>query len=359
MKNFNLKYFLAANSCEGFCSYFDKSYLPDGEWRAFIIKGGPGTGKSSFMKYFAVKAKEKGLKTVLCPCSSDPNSLDAVIIPEKKLTIFDGTPPHTVEPDFPGACEKILNFGEFWDDTAFAAAKKKIIETSLLDKAFHKTAARYIEAAGKLIADSYKTALACTDKEKALQFSKNLSRRLIPHRENAPVGHEWIRFIEGVTPLGIVSYSSTLAAEVPKTIIIDDEYGSASNIIIVYIREYALKNGYEIITLKNPFLPSLITDHIIIPELGLAFATENANIHFSSDTRRIHARRFVSSQKLHLSRERLKFNKKAAKELLISAANTLSQAKGVHDRLESYYIKAMNFDRLTAFAENFAKETLE
>ena len=58
MENFNLKYFLAANSCEGFCSYFDKSYLPDGEWRAFIIKGGPGTGKSSFMKYFALKASE-------------------------------------------------------------------------------------------------------------------------------------------------------------------------------------------------------------------------------------------------------------------------------------------------------------
>ena len=119
MENFNLKYFLAANSCEGFCSYFDKSYLPDGEWRAFIIKGGPGTGKSSFMKYFALKASEKGYKTLLCPCSSDPNSLDGVIIPDKKLVMLDGTPPHTLEPAFPGACEKILNFGDFWDDNAF------------------------------------------------------------------------------------------------------------------------------------------------------------------------------------------------------------------------------------------------
>lgn len=359
MENFKLKYFLGANSCEGFCSFFEKSYLPDGEWRAFIIKGGPGTGKSSFMKYFALKAAEKGYNPVLCPCSSDPDSLDAVILTEKKLVIMDGTAPHTVDPAFPGACEKILNFGEFWDDAAFASDKKEIIETTLLNKALHKTAARYIEAAGKLIADSYKTALACTDKEKTLQFSKNLSRRLIPHRENAPVGNEWIRFTEGITPLGIVSYSGTLVAQVPKAVIIDDEYGSASNIIISFIREYALKNGYEIITLKNPFLPSLITDHIIIPELGIAFATENAYMHFPCNSRRIHARRFVSSQKLHLSRERLKFNKKAAKELLISAASTLSQAKSVHDRLESHYIKAMDFDRLTAFAEKFTKETLE
>lgn len=358
MENFNLKYFLAANSCEGFCSYFDKSYLPDGEWQAFIIKGGPGTGKSSFMKYFALKAAEKGYKTVLCPCSSDPNSLDGVIIPEKKLTILDGTPPHTVEPAFPGATEKTLNFGDYWNDNVFNADKKEIIATTLLNKAYHKTASRYIEAAGKLILDSYKTALACTDKDKAIQFSKNLCRKLIPKRDNAPVGNEWVRFVGGITPIGVVSYSATITKEVPKTVIIDDEYGAASNIIISFIREYALKNGYEIITLKNPFLPSLITDHIIIPELGLAVATEDTYIHFTSNERRIHARRFTSSQKLHLSRERLKFNKKAAKELLLSAAGALGGAKRVHDKLEGYYIKAMDFERLTAFAEKFTEEML-
>ena len=64
MENFKLKYFLGANSCEVFCSFFEKSYLPDGEWRAFIIKGGPGTGKSSFIKYFALKAAEKGYNPV-------------------------------------------------------------------------------------------------------------------------------------------------------------------------------------------------------------------------------------------------------------------------------------------------------
>lgn len=358
MENLNLKYFLAANSCEGFCSYFEKSYLPDGEWQAFIIKGGPGTGKSSFMKYFAVRAKKKGLKTLLCPCSSDPNSLDAVILPEKKLAILDGTPPHTLEPTFPGVCETILNFGDFWDVNSFKAHKKEIIETSLLNKAYHKTASRYMEAAGKLILDSYKTELACTDKEKTLQFSKNLCRKLIPQKANAAVGNEWIRFIEGITPLGIVSYSDTLTAQVQTPVIIEDVYGAASNIIIGCIREYALKNGYEIITLKNPFLPSVITDHIIIPDLGLAFATENAYIHFSSETRRIHARRFVSSQKLHLSRERLKFNKKAAKELFGSAASALSGAKRIHDKLEDYYIKSMNFDSLAEFSEKFTNNIL-
>ncbi len=357
MENLKLKYFLGANSCEGFYSVFDKAYTA-GEWNVFIIKGGPGTGKSSFMKYFAVKASDQGFKTLLCPCSSDPDSLDAVILPEKKIVIMDGTSPHTVDPSYPGACEKILNFGRFWNDDSFKTEKKGIIETTLRNKMLHKTASRYMQAAGQLIADNHKTALACTDKAKTLQFAQKLCHRLIPANPGASCGAEWVRFIEGITPVGIVSYAGTVTGEAQKTVIINDEYGSASNIIINYVREYALKNGYEIITLKNPFLPSSLTDHIIIPSLSLAFATENEYMHFSDDSRRIHARRFVSQKQLHLSRERMKFNKKAIRQLFLSAAETLSQAKSVHDELESYYIKAMNFNELTAFAEAFAKEVL-
>ena len=141
MKQKKLTYFLAANSCEGFYSVFDKSYLPDGEWRAFIIKGGPGTGKSSFMKRLAAYAESAGLKTVLCPCSSDPDSLDAVILPDKKRVIMDGTAPHTVDPSFPGVCEKILNFGEYWNDSLFSGNEKEVIHATLCNKALHATAA--------------------------------------------------------------------------------------------------------------------------------------------------------------------------------------------------------------------------
>ncbi len=357
MENVDLKYFLAANSCEGFYSVFDKCYTADGEWRVFIIKGGPGTGKSSFMKYFAVKAADKGFKTVFCPCSSDPYSLDSVILPEKKIVIMDGTSPHTVDPSYPGVCEKILNFGEFWNDEAFLGIENEVISTTLLNKALHKTASRYITATGKLIKDNYKTALACTDKEKAVLFAKKLCKKLIPQKADS-IGSEWVRFIEGITPLGIVSYSKTVDAEVQNKIIIDDPYGASANIIVSFIREYALKSGYEIITLKNPFFPSLLCDHIIIPELSLAVVTENDYIHFEGDERRIHARRFTSQKQLHLSKERMKFNKKAIKELLLAAAETLMRAKAVHDDIEDYYIKAMDYGRLTAFAEEFAEKIL-
>lgn len=355
MEKNNFKYFLAANSCEGFYSVFDKSYLADGEWRAFIIKGGPGTGKSSFMKKIADSAEKVGLKTLRCPCSSDPDSLDAVILPQKKRIIMDGTAPHTVEPSYPGVCEKILNFGEFWNDSYFQGNEKNVIAATLCNKALHRTAAQYIKAAGEIMLDNYKTALACTDKIKTEQFALRLCQRIIPENKNEISGREWIRFIGGITPKGIVSFTDTIEAEVNEKIVLSDTYGSASNIIIEKIREYALKNGYEIVTLKNPFLPSVMTDHIIIPELNIAVVTENEYNGFDSKERRIHARRFVSYSQLHLSRERIKFNKKVVNELLGTACNTLSNAKAVHDELESYYIKAMDFDKLNLYCKDFIK----
>ena len=43
-----IRYFAGGNTARGFCSLFDSSL--EGLNRIFILKGGPGTGKSSLMK---------------------------------------------------------------------------------------------------------------------------------------------------------------------------------------------------------------------------------------------------------------------------------------------------------------------
>ena len=356
MKKSEIKYFLGANSCNGFISAFCECYDPFDGWKAYIIKGGPGTGKSSFMKYVAKTADKKGIKVILCPCSSDPDSLDGVIMPEKKTVILDGTAPHIVEPVFPGACEEILNFGQFWNSRAFQGKEKDIIDVTLKNKALHKAASGYLSAVGQLLSDNLKIAQCCTDYKKTESFAAALCKNYIPSK-NAK-GREWIRFISATTPKGIISYPETVTQQNKNLVVISDKYGSASSTIMQKIREYAILNGYEIITLKNAFLPEKIIDHIVIPELSLAFVTENDYIKFETDVRRIHSRRFVNSSLLHNSRERLKFNSKAAEVLLGEGCTTLKKAKAVHDVLEKYYISAMDFNSLNGFAEEFAKEIL-
>ncbi len=347
-----LKYFLAANSCEGFKSYFDSCYNPKDNWQCYIIKGGPGTGKSSFMKKVAEYAASKNEKYILCPCSSDPQSLDAVIFQDKKTVILDGTAPHTIDPIYPAACEEILNFGQFWDSDKITD-KKEIIGVTDKNKALHKTVSKYLYAAGHIMLDSYKIALSCTKTEETKAFADKLIKKNIPQKSSR--SYEWVRFIQGITPEGVIAYPETVTSGCENIIVIKDKYHACANIIMNQVRNYCLINGYEIITLKNPFLPSIITDHIVIPKLKLAFVTEDDGILFDTTSRRIHNRRFTSNSLLHNSISRLRLNHKVSSNLLKAATDTLIQAKLTHDVLEKYYIDAMNFNALETFASKFCK----
>lgn len=340
------KYFLAANSCRGFVSQFLENCTED--YKTYIIKGGPGTGKSSFMKKVATYAEKSGETVIYCPCSSDPQSLDGVICENKKIIIIDGTAPHTVDPVYPAVCQEILNFGEFWDNQKLQN-KAEIIEITNRNKSLHKTAARYIMATGEMLYDNFKTANACCDTNKCKHFAEKLCKNIFNKTDRTP--KETVRFLGGITPDGFVAFPKTITQNL---IIISDEHFAVSSYILNIIRKNALANGYEIITLKNPFFPELI-DHIIIPELDLAIVSENRYITFETEQRRIHARRFYDSKQLHLNKNRIKLNKRLADELLDGAYFTLSEAKKVHDELEKHYIGAMNFEKLNIFTDKFCK----
>ncbi len=354
MEKLNKKYFLAANSSEGFISYFKNCYNPADGWKCYIIKGGPGTGKSSFMKHLVFKSEEKGIEAELFPCSSDPDSLDAVIFPALKTVIMDGTAPHTVDPDFPGVCETILNFSSFWNEDMFRGKEKSIMAVTYENKMLHRSAAEYIRAAGGLLSDNFKLAKGVTDDKKVLLFAEKLCRKYIPRTKGN--SYEWVRFLGGITPKGVVCYTNTAVSGFDNKVIIRDENGSVSGIIMEKIREHSLSCGYEIITVRNPFYPSALIDHIIIPELSLCFLREYCFAHFNCDIRRIHSRRFMDLKKLHKNHQRMKFNKKVAEHLLVAGCEILKEAKAVHDKIEKYYIDAMDFGSLTKFAEEFSRK---
>ncbi|MBE7010457.1 MAG: hypothetical protein E7418_03085 [Ruminococcaceae bacterium] len=66
--------------------------------KRYFIKGRPGTGKSTFMKELAKKAKERGFIVECYHCAFDPVSYDMVAIRDLNLCLFDATPPHEYSP---------------------------------------------------------------------------------------------------------------------------------------------------------------------------------------------------------------------------------------------------------------------
>ena len=58
-------YFAAMNGRDGFTSFFEEIFFCDSIKKRYIIKGGPGTGKSSFTKEYTENSLEYD-KQVAC-----------------------------------------------------------------------------------------------------------------------------------------------------------------------------------------------------------------------------------------------------------------------------------------------------
>lgn len=94
----SIQYFLGANSPTGFYSLYDHLLSPEEASRICILKGGPGCGKSTLMRAIGRLAQEQGFQAEYILCSGDPDSLDAVVLPQLRTALVDGTAPHGVVP---------------------------------------------------------------------------------------------------------------------------------------------------------------------------------------------------------------------------------------------------------------------
>ena len=108
----NQRIFLGGNTCRGFYSLYE-GFPPDKTAFLHILKGGPGTGKSGFMKRLAAEAEARGYDVQTVLCSGDPDSLDGVYIPALRLAWADGTAPHTLDARFFGVDSDYVNLGRF------------------------------------------------------------------------------------------------------------------------------------------------------------------------------------------------------------------------------------------------------
>ena len=350
----NTTFFLGANTPYGFRSLFHELYDPSDGWRAYILKGGPGTGKSTFMKTIAAKCDAAGVGYETIRCASDPNSLDAIRIESKKICIADGTAPHVIEPKYPGAVETTLDLSAFWNADALRENRGEIVRLFTENAADHRRCVRFLQAAESLSRDVRRIALECVDTDKIERYASRFASR----RFGVPrgvVGREVTRYLSAVTPEGIYIHRDTLDALCDEVLVVEDPYGAASTVLLACLRRYALGAGLDAIVCPCPLHPDAGPQHLLIPQLRLGIVTENA-FHRFDGTSKVHASRFTDAGALRAHRSRITFSRRTEKELIEEAVAACSDALHVHNELESYYTHAMDYDAVTRLAEKTAAE---
>ena len=340
----NQGYFLGSSGKNGFFSCFSQlTPKIEGQY-TFIIKGGPGTGKSSMMKKIAAAVENMDIECERIFCSSDPSSLDGIIIPSLRVSIADGTSPHTIDPDYPGATGEIVNLGDCWNKKILFDNKEKIIELTDKNKLCHKRSRRFIESAFSIFGDGEKICRECLDNERLMRYASRLANRHFK-KPAGKIGLEKIRLLDAVTPRGYLFLSDTVRSLCDTTVVFEDDFGVAAAVLIEQLRAYALASGYNVISSPSVSREGAIR-HIIIKELSLGFFTADKLCDLRIiPTKNVSLRRFYSSDELSSHRSRLTFTKKAANELLNEAIYALKMAKDIHDDLEAVYIEAMDFEK--------------
>ena len=141
-------YFAGANSGVGFVNLFGDFYEESSLDRLYIIKGGPGTGKSTFMRILAERAADAGAGAEYFLCGSDPSSLDAVVLSGggKRIAVIDGTSPHAYDAKYPGAVSAVLDFGSFWDKGILESERGRIISLAKKKSGCFERSYRFLAA---------------------------------------------------------------------------------------------------------------------------------------------------------------------------------------------------------------------
>lgn len=338
--------FPGGNTSKGFYSLYRYILGQDEARRIICIKGGPGTGKSSLMKNISKHFADKGFDIEHHHCSSDNNSLDGVVVKGLNVAILDGTSPHVVDPITPGAVDEVLNMGDCWNEEGFKKDKQNIIELNReIGKTF-KHAYRFLGSARCIHDDWSNCNQEALNLSKLNKFKESI-KDLLFTKPVSNTGFDRHLFATAFTPNGIVTFIDSLIEGYENVYVLNGGPGSGKTDILQYISNEALKRGYFVEVFHDPFIPERI-EHIFIPQLSFAMVTSNEINQKQILGQQIFMEDFANNSTLIKLKTQIEEDKVFFYDLTNKALSIISTAKKLHDDMELYYIKNMDFNKVNA-----------
>ena len=326
-------------SPDGFISCFDH-LIPESQLRrTIILKGGPGVGKSTFMRRVHAALCGDGEPSTLYFCSGDPDSLDAVAVPHAGLLILDGTAPHIVDPKIPGARDGILNLGMCLDEEAMRPRLAQIREC-MADHALCSQRARAcMRAARALAEDNAALIAAAIDGKKQERMLRALIKTVLC-TDAPPDDKPGVRPVitDAITPKGELCLIAENAQ--PRVIRLVRHWAMDLTDVIRQLSQAVQAAGYAVEEHLCPTAPGRLL-HLGIPALGTLVTTSDL-----LTSEQIYDFAACVPQRALLRHEcTLEQARSSVKTHLHRAVSALAQAKQLHDELETFYVPNMDFGK--------------
>lgn len=310
-----------------------QSFYPEGlatMETVFILKGGPGCGKSTLMRKIGLNMQERGYNVEFWQCSSDNESLDGVLIPALSVAIIDGTSPHLLDPKYPGAVDEIVNLGEHWDAAALRRNKQEIIQLSGSISECFAACYKKLADAGKLYQEGFSAQQEAVD-EAVLEKNFAELARAVFQPEQPRCRH---LFSSAVTPRGLVDVAEALSLRAEQRYILSGPAGGGKERLIARLAEQAQRQGHFLEIFHNTLAPQHI-ELLYFPHLSIAVLASDRPLDSVRDNDRV----IPCGQQSDGTPAR----QAEIEQLTAAAALHISEAKSLHDDLEQYYKQAIDF----------------
>lgn len=340
---------MGANSKDGFYSLYDGFCRGKVDYLT-VIKGGPGTGKSGFMRKIAQCAEARGLDTEEIPCSGDPHSLDGIYIPALKRGWVDGTAPHSTDPARFGVNGDYVNLGEFF--TGIRDEKERA-ETDALYSAYkqeYSAAYSYLASAAALRRGYIPPVFTGEVREQIERRIRNILRRCHVRGDNDAAGkpRRRERFLHAISCEGEIWLSGEIEKQCSVIYAFDNGLDGADTALKIAC-DAAEECGAEAILCRSPLAPARL-DALILPEAGIGFASSEYAL---PSARHIRLDAAIDPAALQGHRSELREGRQTEARLKQLAIEHLKKAKALHDELEEHCKAHMDFAALTKYTQEY------
>jgi hypothetical protein len=343
--------FPGGNTPEGFFSYYQYILPQDRAEHIFCLKGGPGVGKSTFIKSIGAAAVEVGHAVEYMHCSSDPASLDGLVIPGLKTALIDGTAPHVVDPKNPGAVDEIVNLGAYWDLPEIKRHRQEIMEANAEVRGLFARAYQYLRAARALYDDLNAAHAECYADVAADAEMGEIEGLFQDYPKGMRLGCERKLFASAVTPEGPVHYLGNLLHGYRYVFALSGE-GRLPSEFVAAVASEAVHRGLDVEEYYCPMEPGEKIEHLLIPALSSAFTVSNRHHAAAGNNAKIiDFGIYLNRAALSKLSSAVEFDTEQFGRLFDQAVETLKKAKQMHDYMETFYAPNMDFDSVAGLRD--------
>lgn len=328
-------YFPGGNTPEGFYSFY--SEIADGRQpnKLAVIKGGPGTGKSTFLKTLGKMLSDDGESVTYLHCSSDPDSLDGIYLPNHNSAVIDGTAPHITDARYPGAYDMVLNFCDFIGPVS--DCENVVLESGNAKRAFSEGYC-YLKSAKSLLNLMHIRSEQVLIQDEVRSFASAIAKRI---SSCSAGGLKKNVFLSAITADGFCNFITENLKDY-YVIALDTQAGDASYHVMQTVATACELRNADMIVCRCPMNPDK-AEHLLFPSANLALVTSNEYHPCFQADEIVSFSDFVSCKTSDTKLQIL------YDTLLHRAVDTFFKAREHHNRLEAIYQTVTDYPKIDSF----------